>query len=74
MPLNPYQRKVADVYGGGDYAHLETVDECRDVGDSLFTFLIIELATGEGCEDEETAIQRLENARDDVQAVLDAFV
>lgn len=67
MTFNPYQRLVADTYGGGDYAHLTTLDECCNVGDTLFTFLMIELAYKEGCTGWDEATSRLGNAIEQLQ-------
>lgn len=72
--LSPWQKLVAQHYGGGDYAHLQNIEECQDVGDTLFTFLMIELDPGEGCDDMHEARRRLVSARDDVEAVLDKVV
>ena len=66
--LNVWQKKIACSYGGGDYADLaekgemnaENLDGC---GDTLFRFLMIELADGEDCDTLEEAIRRCESAR-----------
>lgn len=68
--FNAYQRAIANTYGGGDYAHVETLDECRNVGDTLFTFLMIECATSEGCDSAEEANRRLHMAMDNIQEVI----
>lgn len=62
-PLNPFQRLVADNYGGGDYAHVQTLDECRTQGDTLFIFLMIELDAKEGTDTRDEALRRVTNAR-----------
>lgn len=67
--FNPYQRVVADTYGGGDYAHLTKLSECRDVGDTLFTFLMIELSTKEGTDSPDEALRRMTTARLQLQDV-----
>jgi hypothetical protein len=63
-------RCVCETYGGGDYRHLKRsprwLEQLDDVGDTLFTFLMTELSDAEDCEDAETALQRLENARSDI--------
>lgn len=62
-----WQRLIADNYGGGDYAHVQSLAECRDVGDTLFTFLMIETDPKEGCDDWPAALGRLNTARRDIE-------
>lgn len=70
--LNQFQRACADSYGDGDFAHVEDVDEAREAGDTLFTFLMIELATSEGCDGVEEASRRLDMAVSDIKGVAEA--
>ncbi len=70
--LNPFQRACADVYGGGDFAHVQTVEEAREAGDTLFAFLMIELASSEGCDRADEAVRRLDMAVADIQGVTEA--
>lgn len=69
MSLNPWQTAVARVYGAGDYAHIQSVEEAKDCGDTLFQFLMIELSTSEGCDTAEEARQRISNALFDLGIV-----
>lgn len=71
--LNPFQRACAEVYGGGDFAHVRSIDEAREAGDTLFTFLMIELASSEGCNCLTEAERRLERAIADVNIVAAAI-
>jgi hypothetical protein len=78
--LNKFQRQVALTYGGGDYAHIaEPANAARwhelsavaQSGDSLFQFIMNELADeGRIKMDRGTAVQRMENASNDIQAAL----
>lgn len=74
--MNAWQRAVCKTYGGGDFSHF--VDDpdwrrnIRDCGDTLFAFLMIELADKEDCDDAETALQRLRSARDDIDTAIAA--
>lgn len=72
--MNAWQRAVCRNYGNGDYKHLifspRWLAQLDDVGDTLFTFLMIELSTAEDCEDAETALQRLQSARDDLDLAI----
>ncbi len=70
--LNPFQRACADVYGGGDFAHVQHVEEAREAGDTLFAFLMIELASSEGCDGYDEAVRRLDMAIADIQGVAEA--
>lgn len=70
--LNPYQRACADAYGSGDFAHVESLDDAREAGDTLFTFLMIELSSSEGCDDRDEAVRRLDMAVADIQGVAEA--
>ncbi len=71
--LNPFQRACADAYGGGDFAHIQNIEEAREAGDTLFAFLIIELASSEGCYSADEAVRRLDMAIADIQAVAEAI-
>jgi hypothetical protein len=71
--LNPFQRACGDVYGGGDFAHVQDVEQAREAGDTLFTFLMIELASTEGCDSADEAVRRLDMALADIQGIADAI-
>ncbi|CAH0354486.1 hypothetical protein [Sphingobium sp. CECT 9361] len=71
--LNAFQRACADIYGSGDFAHVQSLEEAREAGDTLFTFLLIELASGEGCDSAAEAARRLEMATADIQGVAEAI-
>lgn len=72
--FNPYQRACAAAFGGGDFAHVVTMDDVRGVHDTLFTFLMVELSSDEGCLDQEIAIRRLATAAADIDGVMDAIL
>lgn len=74
--MNRWQKAVCETYGHGDYRHYRNNPRWKsaveDCGDTLFRFLMTELSDSEDCEDAETALQRLEAARDDIdQAIRD---
>lgn len=71
--LNAFQRACADIYGSGDFAHVQSLEEAREAGDTLFTFLMTELASGEGCDSAAEAARRLEMATADIQGVAEAI-
>ena len=71
--LTEWQRVVAEQYGGGDYAHVQKLDECRDVGDTLFTFLMLELDPKEGCDSWPEAMRRIVTARDELDDLINEF-
>lgn len=71
--LNPFQIICAQTYGGGDFAHIGSVEQARNAGDTLFAFLMIELSSSEGCESREDALRRPEMATADIGRVIDAI-
>jgi hypothetical protein len=69
MRRNAWQKSIARSYGGGDYAHIADQGEVRSddlgtCGDTLFRFLMVELADGEDCDTQEEAVRRVARARD----------
>lgn len=71
--LNPFQQCCVQIYGEGDFAHVDSVEQARGVGDTLFAFLLIELASSEGCDSRAEALRRLEMATADIGRVIDAI-
>lgn len=67
--LSPWQKLIAQHYGGGDYAHTESLEECRDVGDTLFTFLMIETDPKEDCDDWLEALRRIGEAQKQIEQI-----
>lgn len=67
--MNIFQRIAADTYGDGDFSYIANSAQAQNIGDSLFTFIINELSTDEGCEDRETALARLDTAIRDIQKI-----
>lgn len=70
--FNKYQKTTAAVYGGGDFAHVETMEEVEQCGDTLFQFLMIELSDSESCESVSEAGSRLETAISQIRECLEA--
>jgi hypothetical protein len=64
--MNRFQSCVACAYAEGAYAYLANSETWRkdidELGDGLFRYLILELATGENCESWPEAIMRNEIA------------
>lgn len=71
--LNPWQQVLARTYGEGDFAHVASIDDARDVGDTLFLFLMIELGPREGCDSWDEALRRVEMAQEDLATIHDAL-
>ena len=71
--LNPFQQICAAAYGEGDFAHIESVEEAHDLGDTHFAFLMAELASSEGCDCRDEALRRLEMAAAEIRCVIDAI-
>ena len=64
------------LYSKGGFEHLldskteeDFVAGYKDAGDTLLTFLMIELSASEDCESVVDAVQRVDNAIDDLEAV-----
>ena len=78
--LNKAHIKLAETYGGGDYAHLvKEAPFCTSgawkaalarCGDTLFTFLMVELSNKEGTDSVMEAICRVTTARDQLDALV----
>lgn len=68
--MNAFQAAIAQSYSGGDFAYLismtEWANELPRLGDTLFAFLMLELADGEGCSDRAEALRRLRVASNDI--------
>ena len=74
--LNDFQKAVLQDYSNGEYAYLiegGVIENPFDLGDTLLTFLLIELSTPEGCESIDTAEARLNGARDEIDVALEAI-
>ena len=77
-PLSPWQIIARDSYADGEFAHVESIEDAKKVGDTLFEFLMIELAPSEDCDSKqealhriETAIRQLETVRNEMEASID---
>lgn len=70
-PLSPLQRHVADHYEGGEFAHITTVEEASNVGDTLFVYCIHE--AGDAANGDEydqmlmRAIDQLRSVRNELK-------
>lgn len=76
MILNSFQKAVLGTYQNGDFAYLAddgVIADPYDLGDTLLTFLLIELSTGEDCDTLEDADGRLRSANKDIKAGLKAI-
>jgi hypothetical protein len=77
--LNHFQVIVASRYANGDYQHVlntaDPIEEVSKVGDTLFAFLMYELADdGQDMPlDRDDAISRLHNAIIDINDILSAI-
>lgn len=74
--INAAQAACLALYAQGDFEHLlhaeseeAFVEGCNQSGDGLLRFLMVELSTREDCESLTDALQRTQQAIDDLQAV-----
>lgn len=71
--MNRFQSCVARAYAEGAYAYLANSETWRKdidaLGDGLFRYLILELATGENCESWPEAIMRAEIAIHELEQI-----
>lgn len=72
-PVNEFQRAALEAYAFGDFNHIETHSADAEYGDSLLSFVLIELSSKERCDGWDTAIDRIETAVEDLKVVLDAL-
>lgn len=72
--LTDWQKLVAQVYGDGDYAENETLEDTQNVGDGLYTFIQRELDPAEDCTEIKYAIRRVRGAIADLQVVETALI
>jgi len=71
--FNQFQTLVANKYDGGENSHVENIKDVKNVGDGLFTFVMVELADSEDCNNKAIALERLEKARDQLEELVDAI-
>jgi len=72
-PLTEIQKIARDNYAGGNFSHVESVEETEDVGDTLFEFVMRELAPSEDCDSLDEAIRRMETAKREIEEVIEAL-
>ena len=72
--FNEFQEVAKKAYAGGEFAYVTTMEEAEGVGDTLFLFIMREIATGEGCENLHEAVGRLNIAISDIEKVADAII
>lgn len=77
MILNDYQKAVLADYDDGEFAHLieeGAIENPLGLGDTLLSFMLIELSDSEGCENIEIAWHRLDTAKDEIDVALKALM
>lgn len=80
VTLNKAQQVLAKTYADGDFAWVaDEAPKCnaaawnhelRHIGDTLFAFLMTELADSEDCTSVTEAARRVEEARDQLDSLL----
>lgn len=69
--MNRFQMILGQTYAGGEYEHVGTDRQAKEVGDTLFAFLWLELGDLDGTEMLE-ADRRMVQAKSDIDDVLNA--
>ena len=72
--FNEFQEVAKKAYAGGEFAYVTTMEEVEGVGDTLFLFIMREVATGEGCEDWMDVTFRLDTAIREMKEVIDEVI
>lgn len=76
MRLNVFQKAVLSDYCDGAFAHLAedgAIEDPHGLGDTLLTFMLIELSGQKDCETIKDATSRLHTARDEIDVALAAM-
>ena len=65
--MNIFQKTVLQVYANGEFAHLSDMEnlelaQVQNLGDTLLTFLLIELSDNEDCDGPYEATRRVQAA------------
>lgn len=65
MTWNAFQIEALKQYERGEFEHLieNPPANVKDIGDTLLSFILIELSDSEGCEDIGTAVRRMDVAQ-----------
>jgi len=67
------QIAVLQDYANGDFGYLISAGEIpdvKDLGDSLLSFILIELSDSEDCENTEQGVSRLNKGKDELDVAL----
>lgn len=76
MILNAFQKAVLEDYSDGDYAYLAedgAIEDVMALGDTLLSFMLIELSNKEGCSTIGDAEGRLHSAHAEIDVALAAL-
>jgi hypothetical protein len=65
---NRWQHHIIRTYAGGEFSHVTDMNDVRDCGDTLFTFLMSELDEDDLTQQE--ALSRIQNAYDELGSLL----
>lgn len=64
--LNKFQKAAAANYADGDFAHITSIEDASTVGDTLFLFIMRELADDGEPMTQAEAQRRMARAMDDI--------
>lgn len=73
MILNPFQKAILKDYADGDFAdliHEGHIENLHDLGDTLLSFMLIELSNSEDCKSAAEASERLGIAHKQIEVAM----
>lgn len=71
--LDDIQTFVAENYEDGEFSQAQSMSEVKSAGDTLFTYLMIELSRKEDCDSTETAVSRINRSIEQLQSLAYQF-
>ena len=76
MILNLFQKAILKEYADGDFAtlaHDGVIEDVHDLGDTLLSFMLIELSSSEDCKTVDEAAERLSIAARQIEVAVQAL-
>lgn len=71
--FSPIQQQVLKHYWEGEFSHITSKAELREVGDGLIKFILNEVSPAEGCTNMHEAVSRMQRSIRDLSELADAL-